>query len=147
MMASQEMRGRPGLPPGPARTAPAPPPTPTPISPMMPSPQFASMAQQYQHNQLSPHPAGGHQLQLEQRRLLSSGSLEDVKEPVKEVKVTAQDQPMDLSRMTKQEPVSPLSSGDRSRSVTPESSGSKREVTEESKRAENESRRSSGSSS
>ena len=147
MMASQEMRPPLGSS-GASTDCSSSPPTPTPISPMLPHPLMASMAQQYQHNQLYLTQLAAINMQLEQRRLLSSsGSLEDVKEPIKEAKITAQDQPMDLSRMTKQEPVSPLSSGERSRSVTPESIGSKKEASDEPERAENDSRRSSGSSS
>ena len=81
MMASQEMR--PPLGSSEASTdCSSSPPTPTPISPMMPHPLMASMAQQYQHNQLYLTQLAAINMQLEQRRLLSSsGSLEDVKEP------------------------------------------------------------------
>ena len=173
MMASQETLPRPSLgSTGGSTDCSSSPPTPTPLSPMMPHPLMAPMAQ-YQHNQLYLNQLAAINMHLQQRRLLSStGSLEEVKPPapVKEekqvpevasLKLGAQDEPMDLSRMTKpQQPgvfsfdqkpgaVSPLSSGVRSRSVTPEIKREAVEVTGELNRGESKeglSRRSSRSS-
>ena len=112
------------------------PPTPTPLSPLMTHPLMSAQAQ-YQQNQMYLNQLAAINLHLQQRRLLSStGSVEDVKAQVQDkvktpVKQSAQDEPMDLSKLgkpqgtvfsfeTKEEPVSPVSSSHRSRSRSPE---------------------------
>ena len=114
MMASQDM-SRPSLSSTASTDCSSSPPTPTPLSPLLP---HHLVAAQYQHNQIYLNQLAAINLHLQQKRLLSSTSSEEIKqnfdvelqkisgENVTPVKAGDQDQPMDLSRIKKEPSVS-----------------------------------------